>query len=307
MVKRREVTTEDSPRTPTSTTMPMPRRKDYVIQETNLRDHCLVMQRNDLAHEKPAPPPADFDDFLSLSFALGAMELEPHEPHHNIAAVEEHPRFREAIHEYMTLMTVMLPSCVHVPADQLCSPKAEITDDAAGVSGVRGVKIIDQTQLDDAFECLILLLRRRRGRAEQFYATIHALVNEYTALEQDLRSAERLLKGSHLNAKIQQMKETVKRKYGAKVPELVEVCAKKQRRVNLPRSGVEVMEQWFGRHWDSPYPSEEEKRALAAQANLKEDQVSNWFVNARKRNWRPLVAGARKAVANIDLASGATR
>ena len=147
--------------------MPMPRRKDYIIQETNLRDHCLVMQRNDLAHEKPAPPPTDFDDFLSLSFALGAMELEPHEPHHNIAAVEEHPRFREAIHEYMTLMTVMLPSCVHVPADQLCSPKAEITDDAGGVSGVRGVKIIDQTQLDDAFKCLILLLRRRRLENEE--------------------------------------------------------------------------------------------------------------------------------------------
>ena len=35
-------------------------------------DHSLVlMQRNVLAHEKPAPPPTDFDDFLSLTFTLG--------------------------------------------------------------------------------------------------------------------------------------------------------------------------------------------------------------------------------------------
>ena len=39
-------------------------------------------------------------------------------------------------------------------------------------------------------------------------------------------------------------------------------------------------------HQDNPYPSEEEKRALAMQLNLKEEQVSNWFVNVRKRFWR---------------------
>ncbi len=39
---------------------------------------------------------------------------------------------------------------------------------------------------------------------------------------------------------------------------------------------------------DSLCASEEQKQALAAQANLKEDQVSKWFVNTRKRNWRPL-------------------
>ncbi len=269
--------------------MPMPRRLNYVIHETT-GDHSFVIQRNDLTHEKPEPPPTDFDIFPSLSCALGALELESHENIHEIAAVEAHPRFREAMQEYMNLMTVMLPSSEPVSADQLCAPESGI-DDAAGasVSGARGVgvEIIDQIQLDDSFECLILLLRRRRERAEHFYTTIHEFVKEYTALEQDLCSAERLLKGSHLNAKIQQMKETVKRKYGSKVPELVDACAKKQRRANLPKASVSVMEKWFCDHRNNPYPSEEEKRALAAQANLKEDQVSNWFVNVRKRYWRP--------------------
>jgi hypothetical protein len=277
--------------------MPMPRRLNYVIHETT-GDHSFVIQRNELTHEKPVPPPTDFDNFPSLSCALGALELESHENIHEITAVETHPRFREAMHEYMNLMTVMLPSSEPVPTDQLCAPKSGIDDiddeagsgidDEAGasVSGAR-VEIIDQIQLDDSFECLILLLRRRRERAEHFYATIHEFVKEYTALEQDLCSAERLLKGSHLNAKIQQMKETVKRKYGSKVHELFDACAKKQRRANLPKASVSVMEKWFCAHRNNPYPSEEQKRALAAQANLKEDQVSNWFVNVRKRYWRP--------------------
>jgi hypothetical protein len=28
------------------------------------------------------------------------------------------------------------------------------------------------------------------------------------------------------------------------------------------------------------------RQALAAEANIKEEQVSNWFVNIRKRYWR---------------------
>lgn len=53
---------------------------------------------------------------------------------------------------------------------------------------------------------------------------------------------------------------------------------------------IQVMEDWFSAHRDNPYPSDEEKRALAATAHLREEQVSNWFVNVRKRYWRPAAA-----------------
>jgi len=92
---------------------------------------------------------------------------------------------------------------------------------------------------------------------------------------QELCSAEHLNVSPHLNAKIQQTKKTVKRQ-----------CGGKANRPNLPKAKVEVMEAWFCVHQDKPYPSEEEKRALAMQLNLKVEQVSNWFVNVRKRFWR---------------------
>ena len=43
----------------------------------------------------------------------------------------------------------------------------------------------------------------------------------------------------------------------------------------------------------NPYPSEEEKRALAANTNLTFSQVSNWFINARRRILQSILAEAQ--------------
>jgi len=311
--------------------MPMPRRLNYVIQDTT-GSHAFIIMRNDLVNNKSKAPAQDLDSFESLSSALEAMELSQTgktQHSHVLTAVETHPRFREAMEEYYSLMTAMhLPSCSPVGVEP-CNParagqgaaaaerhqplvpqythgaplvevdeaaEEDEVDEAAEEEMRLHVPRLDVPHhlsaselslLDDAVHTLILVLRRRRERADHFYATMQEFVNEYTALQQDLSSAEPLLKGSHLSNKIQQMKETVKRKYGTKVQELQKECVNKRRRANLPKSAVEVMEKWFRENSDKPYPSEEQKRLLAVDANIKEDQVSNWFVNVRKRYWRP--------------------
>lgn len=40
-----------------------------------------------------------------------------------------------------------------------------------------------------------------------------------------------------------------------------------------------------------PYPTEEEKRILAAQTRLTLLQVNNWFINARRRILQPMLDG----------------
>ena len=59
---------------------------------------------------------------------------------------------------------------------------------------------------------------------------------------------------------------------------------------------------WWHRlesHLDNPYPTEPEKRALAADAGLEVERVSTWFINARVRELGAM--RARRAAARSGL------
>ena len=76
----------------------------------------------------------------------------------------------------------------------------------------------------------------------------------------------------------------------------------KRRRGNLPKQVTDRLRNWFHEHVGHPYPTEEEKQMLMAQTGLSMSQVSslrslsilwrtaellqisNWFINARRRN-----------------------
>lgn len=58
----------------------------------------------------------------------------------------------------------------------------------------------------------------------------------------------------------------------------------------LGQHAVRTLRQWLlsPQHVDYPYPTEEEKLALAAAAGITVKQLTVWFTNARKRVWAPL-------------------
>lgn len=58
----------------------------------------------------------------------------------------------------------------------------------------------------------------------------------------------------------------------------------KRRRGNLPKAVTETLKKWFQDHIAHPYPSEDEKQKLMDDTGLSMSQVSNWFINARRRN-----------------------
>eukprot|EP00128_Syssomonas_multiformis_P007992 Colp12_sorted_trinity150504_noHs@22764 len=67
----------------------------------------------------------------------------------------------------------------------------------------------------------------------------------------------------------------------------------KKRRGNLPKAAIQSLKAWLFQHLTHPYPSEDEKRILAMKTNLTLNQISNWFINARRRILQPMVEQAR--------------
>ncbi|CAL9092282.1 unnamed protein product [Musa textilis] len=57
----------------------------------------------------------------------------------------------------------------------------------------------------------------------------------------------------------------------------------------LPERSVNILRSWLFEHFLHPYPSDADKHLLARQTGLSRNQVSNWFINARVRLWKPMV------------------
>ncbi|KAL1192298.1 BEL1-like homeodomain protein 7 [Cardamine amara subsp. amara] len=57
----------------------------------------------------------------------------------------------------------------------------------------------------------------------------------------------------------------------------------------LPDSSVLILRAWLFEHFLHPYPKDSDKIMLARQTGLSRGQVSNWFINARVRLWKPMV------------------
>jgi len=70
--------------------------------------------------------------------------------------------------------------------------------------------------------------------------------------------------------------------------------AHKTRRGNLPKAATNILKKWLFDHLFHPYPTEEEKSALSLQTGLTLNQISNWFINARRRTLQPMLESVRQ-------------
>lgn len=75
----------------------------------------------------------------------------------------------------------------------------------------------------------------------------------------------------------------------------------RKRRGNLPKETTDKLRAWFVAHLHHPYPTEDEKQDLMRQTGLQMNQISNWFINARRRQLPTMINNAR---AESDAMSG---
>ncbi|CCE61931.1 hypothetical protein TPHA_0B02580 [Tetrapisispora phaffii CBS 4417] len=55
------------------------------------------------------------------------------------------------------------------------------------------------------------------------------------------------------------------------------------KRSNLPKQSVDVLNKWLLNHLGNPYPTPKEKEELLELTGLSKIQLSNWFINVRRR------------------------
>ncbi|XP_030959199.1 homeobox protein knotted-1-like 6 [Quercus lobata] len=61
----------------------------------------------------------------------------------------------------------------------------------------------------------------------------------------------------------------------------------KKKKGKLPREARQTLLEWWSVHYKWPYPTEGDKIALAESTGLDQKQINNWFINQRKRHWKP--------------------
>ncbi|KAK3146221.1 hypothetical protein QOZ80_3BG0263200 [Eleusine coracana subsp. coracana] len=85
----------------------------------------------------------------------------------------------------------------------------------------------------------------------------------------------------------QELKHHLLKKYSGYLSSLKQELSKKKKKGKLPKEARQQLLSWWELHYKWPYPSETQKVALAESTGLDLKQINNWFINQRKRHWKP--------------------
>nr|AXL67959.1 homeobox protein shoot meristemless [Viola albida]AXL67960.1 homeobox protein shoot meristemless [Viola albida var. takahashii]AXL67961.1 homeobox protein shoot meristemless [Viola chaerophylloides] len=88
-------------------------------------------------------------------------------------------------------------------------------------------------------------------------------------------------------AEDKELKGQLLRRYSGYIGSLKQEFMKKRKKGKLPKEARQQLLDWWTRHYKWPYPSESQKLALAEATGLDQKQINNWFINQRKRHWKP--------------------
>ncbi|KAL5219285.1 hypothetical protein ABZP36_019969 [Zizania latifolia] len=100
-----------------------------------------------------------------------------------------------------------------------------------------------------------------------------------------------------------ELKHQLLTKYGGSLGNLRQEFSKRTKKGKLPKEARQKLLRWWDLHYKWPYPSEPEKMVLAESTGLDQKQINNWFINQRKRHWKPASEGAA-AFATMEPAGG---
>ncbi|KAH1075526.1 hypothetical protein J1N35_027854 [Gossypium stocksii] len=104
--------------------------------------------------------------------------------------------------------------------------------------------------------------------------------------EEELTGGEMVPHDYHKNGD-PQLKDKLLEKYSGYISTLKHEFSKHKKKGKLPRDARQILLHWWDLHYKWPYPTEADKVGLAEATGLDQKQINNWFINQRKRHWKP--------------------
>lgn len=143
--------------------------------------------------------------------------------------------------------------------------------------------------------------------------------------EEELSGGEMEAQESQLRGEDRELKDRLLRRFGSHISTLKLEFSKKKKKGKLPKDARQALLDWWNVHYKWPYPTvrysykfsinfsfvwllsfllpnpiivkkmclflnniqEADKLALAETTGLDQKQINNWFINQRKRHWKP--------------------
>ncbi|KAM1164658.1 hypothetical protein ACFX13_024775 [Malus domestica] len=254
--------------------------------------------------------------FLSLPLINNIPNLQSH-PHEPIdqemsvkAKIMAHPLYPQLLSAYVNCLKVGAPAEVLARLEQVCSAN---NSEAAKRSSIRGGDNHPDAALDQFMEAYCEMLTKYEEEfTEPFKEAMLFLSNIDTQLKaltlhSNSSSDSAIVSSSDFvgqsgspkeadaikecsmdpQAEDRELKVQLLRKYSGYMGTLKQEFMKKKKNGKLPEEARHQLLDWWCRHYKWPYPSEAQKLALAESTGLDLKQINNWFINQRKRHWKP--------------------
>lgn len=214
------------------------------------------------------------------------------------AKIASHPCYPKLLHAYIDCQKVGAPPEIATVLDEIRREDDDLRKrGGGGVSSCLGA----DPELDEFMETYYDMLVKYKSdlsrpfhEATTFLNTIETQLSNLckdesggVSSDEEDSGGETDIQESITKTEERQLKNTLLRKYGSHLSSLKLEFSKKKKKGKLPKEARQTLLDWWSDHYKWPYPTEADKIALAESTGLDQKQINNWFINQRKRHWKP--------------------
>nr|QEO24808.1 homeobox 1 protein [Lolium arundinaceum] len=219
------------------------------------------------------------------------------------AKIISHPHYSSLLAAYLDCQKVGAPPEVSARLTAVAQDLELRQRTALGNLGAATEPELDQFM--EAYHEMLVKYREELTRplqeAMEFLRRVETQVNSLSISGRSLRilssgSSEEDQEGSGGETELpeidahgvdQELKHHLLKKYSGYLSSLKQELSKKKKKGKLPKDARQQLLSWWEMHYKWPYPSESQKVMLAESTGLDLKQINNWFINQRKRHWKP--------------------